>query len=263
MQNQLNKLRIISLKEPQSQSGGGLSVGQVAAAAAETLLGQVFEVQINPEQIARSLKIKQRDPGETGRDGAELQFQKTEPETLEIKFILDGTGTVPNNSALTTSLTSVVPGAAYVPTRIKELQAVVYNFLDETHRPPFIIVNWGTLVFHGVMEELSYTYNLFHPSGVPLRAEVTLKVKEHKPSGMAAAALSLLSPDLTRRRQLRESDTLLTVCQQVYESPVYYLEIAKANHLTNFRRKPLGGPTPTGSLLPELLLPPIDKRTQP
>ncbi|GAB2577831.1 CIS tube protein [Spirosoma areae] len=263
MQNQLNKLRIISLKEPQSQSGGGMSLGQAAASAAETLLGRVFEVQINPEQIARSLKIKNHDPGEPGREGSELQFEKTEPETLEIKFMLDGTGTVPPTGTLTTSLTSLLPDAAYVPARIKELQAVVYNFLDETHRPPFIIVNWGTLVFHGVMEELSYTYNLFHPSGVPLRAEVTLKVKEHKPSASAAAALSLLSPDLTRRRQLRQSDTLLTVCQEVYESPVYYLEIAKANNLTNFRRKPLSGSITAGTALSDLLLPPIDKRTKP
>lgn len=258
MDNQLNKLRIISLKEP-GPAPGGLSVGAVAGAVKDALLSRVFEVQINPEQLARSLKIKYEEPKEPGAKGSELQFAKTEPELLEIKFTLDGTGTVLNNGAFTTSVASLLPGVAYVPARIKELQAVVYEFVDETHRPPFIVVNWGTLVFHGVMDELSYTYNLFHPSGVPLRAEVTLKVKEHTPSAAAAAVLSLLSPDLTRHWQLLGSDTLLTVCQAVYESPTYYLEVARVNQLTNFRRRPLSRPVAAGATIGQLVLPPIAK----
>lgn len=259
MNNQVNKLRVISLKDPKDQLSGGLSVGKVAAFAADSVFGRVFEVQINPEQIARAFKIKYKDPGEAGTSGAELQFDKVEPETLEVKFTLDGTGTVLNNGAFTTSVTSLVPDVAYVVTKIKELQATAYNFVDETHRTPFIVVNWGTLVFMGVLDELTYTYTLFHPSGVPLRAEVTLKVKQHTPSAAAAAALSLLSPDLTRRWQLLQSDTIQTVCQSVYESPNYYLEVAKVNKLTNFRRKPLSRAVAPGEPITELILPPIDK----
>lgn len=255
MQNQLNKLRIISLKNPKDAA----KTGPKGPPDDGTGISRVFEVQINPEQISRALKIKYKDPGEPGAKGSELQFDKVEPETLEIKFILDGTGVVPSVG----SGMALPVGENFVPDKIKDLQSVVYEFIDETHRTPFIIVNWGKMNFPGVLDELTYTYNLFHPSGVPLRAEVTLKVKEHTPAAKAAAEQSLLSPDLTRRRLLRQSDTLLTVCQQVYESPVFYLEVAKANNLTNFRRKPLMNSGGAGVGLSELILPPIDKRTNP
>lgn len=251
MQNQLNKLTIMSLSEPTERTAPRAQGSTAQVDGAQT--SKTFEVQINPEQISRSLKIKNVTPSEHGAENTESQFQKREPETLELKFILDGTGTVQHNGELMGSLINLPPPDDYVPERIKALEAVVYNVLDETHRPPFIVVNWGTLAFSGVMEELSYTYNLFRPSGTPLRAEVTLKVKEHKPVAESQSQPSLLSPDLTRRRQMRQSDTLLTVCQQVYENEGYYLEVAKANQLTNFRRKPLR------DAITELLLPPIDK----
>lgn len=251
MNNQVNKLRIISLKDPTERVGPLQEGTKAVVDGPQTPL--VFEVQINPEQLARSLKIKNNNPSEHGTTAADLQFQKREPETLEIKFTLDGTGTVQNNGGVMAGLTNLIPDVAYVPTRLKQLEAVVYNFVDETHRPPFLVINWGTLVFNGVMEELAYTYNLFHPSGVPLRVEVTLKVKENKPTSETLAQLSLLSPDLTRRRPVRQSDTLLTICQDVYQNEGYYLEVAKANQLTNFRQKPLR------NAVTDLLLPPIDK----
>lgn len=251
MNNQVNKLTIISLNEPTERTAPRAE--GTAAVVDGAQASKTFEVQINPEQLSRSLKIKHTVPTTHGTGDSETQFEKREPETLEIKFILDGTGTVQNNGELMGSLINLPPKEDYVPERIKELEAVVYNVVDETHRPPFIVVNWGTLSFRGVMEELSYTYNLFRPSGTPLRAEVTLKIKEHKPVTESQAQPSVLSPDLTRRRQLRQSDTLLTICQQVYESESYYLEVAKVNQLTNFRQKPLR------NAITELLLPPIDK----
>jgi hypothetical protein len=84
-----------------------------------------------------------------------------------------------------------------------------------------------------------------------LRAEVNLKVQSHSLGGVASAILSFLSPDLTRRRIVRGADNILTLCQSVYESEKYYLEVAKANGLTNFRKIAPGV---------ELDFPPIEKR---
>jgi hypothetical protein len=256
MDGTITKLKIISLPSIDSSS----SVGSIAAGIAETLLGKIFEVQINPEQINRNFSIKYHDPGTQGGNGTEFQFDKVEPEELELKFILDGTGVVASGPSLSADLVgsalSLLPGdaqAAYVPVRIAQLQAAVYDFVDETHRTPFLLVQYGTLVFMGLLMNMGINYNLFSPEGLPLRAEVTLKIKAHTPFSDDSALLSLLSPDLTRHHQVTAGENIVRICQDVYDDEKYYLEVAKANQLTNFRNLQAGT---------HLILPPIDKSTQ-
>lgn len=157
METAINKLRIISLKDPRDQLGGdNLSFGKVAAFAADTLTSRIFEAQINPEQISRNFSIKYKEPETVGANGSEFQFDKVEAEELNLKFILDGTGTVLQNDIPAIDPVSAVFNAlpeearqAYVPLKVAQLQSTVYNFFDEEHRTPFVTVNYGKLVFSG------------------------------------------------------------------------------------------------------------------
>lgn len=256
----INKLRIISLKGPEtgdasSALGGNISVGSVVSAVTST----VFEVQINPEQITRNFSIKYKDPNTTGSNGTEFQFDKVNAEELELKFILDGTGVVPQNDMPSADLVNTVMSAlpdemksAYVPIKVAQLQTAVYNFNDETHRTPFLLVQYGKLTFMGLLLKMSVNYNLFSPAGIPLRAEVTLNLVAHTSSKESAALLSLLSPDLTRYHMVIAGENILRICEKVYGDEKYYLEVARANGLTNFRNLKPGT---------NLILPPINKST--
>jgi hypothetical protein len=233
---QINKLRIISIPD---LSGPMNNIGSDIAKVGRTITSTVFEVQLNPDQIKRNIKIKYKTEPTNGTAQNTLQFEGTESEVLELKFHLDGTGILPKNvggDLLGNALNANGADLAYVEMKILQLKLVVYDFIDETHRTPFLLVNWGTFTFYGVLESMEYTYNLFHPSGVPLRAEVNLKIKEHSTGKKDLdAVLSFLSPDLTRRHTFLSSDTILTVCHAVYSDEKYYLEIAKANKMVNFR----------------------------
>jgi hypothetical protein len=179
------------------------------------------------------------------------------PEELELRFILDGTGVVAHgdlpSADLVGSVMNLLPAeaqAAYVPVRVAQLQAAVYDFKDESHRTPFLMVQYGKLVFMGLLMNMGINYNLFSPDGIPLRAEITLKLKAHTPFKDSAALLSLLSPDLTRHHKVLAGENILRICDDVYKDEKYYLEVAKANKLTNFRNLQPGT---------DLILPPIDK----
>lgn len=261
MDGAITKLRIISLPgpntdgaDPNPMSGlNSLNAGTIA----QTLASKIFEVQINPEQINRNFSIKYHEPNQQGSNGTEFQFEKVNPEELELKFILDGTGVVAPGPALSADLVgsamSLLPAdaqAAYVPIRVAQLQAAVYDFKDETHRTPFLLVQYGKMVFMGLLQNMGINYNLFSPDGLPLRAEITLKIKAHTPFADSSALLSLLSPDLTRHHQVLAGENILRICDDVYEDEKYYLEVAKANQLTNFRNLQAGT---------HLILPPIDK----
>ena len=244
----VNKLRITSV-----HLGGGSALS-IASSVAQSLAGGVFELQINPEQMSRSFKITQNLPPTTGDSGtkSEPQYASVEPEALEVKFTIDGTGVVPIQQPAIDLVTQAFARASdqvgFVTAKLAQLQTVVYGIHDESHRPPFILINWGKLVFFGTLDTMTQTHTLFHESGLPLRVDISLKVVQYKLPSLAASALSLLSPDLTRKRTVKSSDTLLNLCTEIYENPDYYLEVAKVNNLTNFRKLKIGS---------ELILPPI------
>ena len=46
-------------------------------------------------------------------------------------------------------------------------------------RPPFVMIAWGRMrPFRGVIDSLNYDFSMFLPSGIPVRATVTLKITE-------------------------------------------------------------------------------------
>ena len=58
------------------------------------------------------------------------------------------------------------------------------------------------------------------------------------------------SPDLTHVRTIRPGDSIPMLCEDIYGSPIYYLEVAKANNLANFRTLKAGQ---------KIIFPPLDK----
>jgi hypothetical protein len=246
----VNKLRIASVH---LDSGSPLAI---ASSVLQTLAGGVFELQVNPETYSRNFAIEYQEPLEHGTP-TESQYRWVQLEELELKFTIDGTGVVPIQQPAIDAVTQIFAAAgpdaqvAFVTAKLTQLQEVVYGIQSESHRPPFIVVNWGKLVFLGALRSMTHTFTLFHESGLPLRVDVVLKIKQHKVANTALAALSLLSPDLTRIRTVKASDTLLNLCLDAYQKPDYYLEVAKINQLTNFRKLQQGT---------EIILPPIAEK---
>ncbi|QRR00611.1 CIS tube protein [Dyadobacter sandarakinus] len=234
----VNKLRITSVRIDFS------SPLAAASSIAQSLAGGIFELPINPEQYQRQFKIRYLNPSEIGgsKKKAEAQFSSVEPEVLDLKFTIDGTGIVPIPKQAIDAVSQAFAAmdgdaqVAFVTAKLAQLELVVYGIQDESHRPPFIILNWGKLVFVGTLLEMNQNYTLFHSSGLPLRVDVNLKIQQFILPAAAAAAMSLLSPDLTRQREVKASDTLLNLCTTIYEEPDYYLEVARINGLTNFRK---------------------------
>jgi nucleoid-associated protein YgaU len=56
------------------------------------------------------------------------------------------------------------------------------------------------------------------------------------------------SPDLTHVKTIRMGDELFLMCQEVYKSPKYYLQVAEKNNILNFRKLKQGD---------KLLFPPL------
>ncbi|MEC5174011.1 nucleoid-associated protein YgaU [Chryseobacterium nepalense] len=93
---------------------------------------------------------------------------------------------------------------------------------------------------------------MFTNEGKALRAIGKAKFSESISKELAAKEENKQSPDLTHKRTVQDGDTLPLMTERIYGDSKYYLEVAKANGLVNFRQLKPGS---------ELYFPPIEKRS--
>lgn len=189
-----------------------------------------FEAMINPAGYEHTFKLSYSKNRVLGQPGTEAKYDASHPEKIILKeLVLDATGAVVAN--LNSALSDPVP----VKEQIELLKDVVYTYRGTKHEAPIVQLKWGELLFYGRVESLKFDYTLFKPSGVPLRAKVTLTFIEYQSSEEISKEAATESPDLTHLIEVKAGDTLPLLCYQVYRDCAYYIEVAKINNLTNFR----------------------------
>ena len=99
----------------------------------------------------------------------------------------------------------------------------------ELHAPPIIQFSWGNFVFVGVLQQADVRFNLFLPSGVPVRATVDVTIKQYydgrKETGM------LQSANFAKQHVVLPGDTLPGIAAKLYDDPAKWRPIADANNI--------------------------------
>jgi hypothetical protein len=120
------------------------------------------------------------------------------------------------------------------------------------HAPPVLAFLWGPQfpggnivveqagqrreAFLCVMESIRQKFTLFSPDGVPLRATLTVSLREYRDLGDQFAQIKPSSPDRTHVHVLQQGDTLAAVSRRFYDSPARWRPIADANRIEDPRR---------------------------
>lgn len=104
------------------------------------------------------------------------------------------------------------------------------------HAPPRVAFIWDRPVLTGVLESLAVSYVLFTPDGIPIRAKLTMSLREYRPEAIQAAQASQRSPNVEKSFTVRRGDTLASISQALYRSPAYWRELAAANGIADPRR---------------------------
>lgn len=90
--------------------------------------------------------------------------------------------------------------------------------------------------FRCIMESIKQKFTLFSPEGVPLRATLTVALREYKALDEQFDTLKLASPDRTHVHILDEGDSLAAVSHIYYQRPDDWRAIATRNEITDPRR---------------------------
>jgi hypothetical protein len=189
--------------------------------AAYSAKGDEYSVLVNPDQITFNYKIdntRQKVPG-TGANT--LKFVGVEPETVSFDIMFDTTGVIPGST-----------GDVYA--QIEAFRKVTYIYNGTIHRPNYVQLSWGSIVFKGVLTTLNVTYTLFSPQGMPLRAKASVTFEETLDPVTLARQDDRQSPDMTHLRTVLDGDTLPLMCYRIYGDPSLYLEVARYNGFDHF-----------------------------
>lgn len=199
-----------------------------------------FEVFINPENYSQEFKIEYNQEQGAGTSANTPRFTQMPPKEMSFDFLFDRTGALPDSP--------IHPKG--VVDDIDKLKKMTYEFDGDIHRPPYLMITWGTLEFRCVLLSLQIQYKLFRPDGTPTRAMVKGTFKEFKDEELREREENTNSPDLTHIRVVKSGDTLTLMTYRIYGDSKYYMEVARINNLTSIQRIEPGQ---------ELIFPPLEK----
>jgi hypothetical protein len=177
-----------------------------------------------------------------GTHGASDNYNNTSPDTLKFDFLLDRTGALGNVST----------GPVGVTPDIIHFKNLALDYEGEIHRPRYLKLIWGTLLFDCQLQSLQVEHKMFSKEGLPLRAVLKTTFKKYTEDTKRTALENKSSPDLTHVRTVKEGDTLPLMTHRIYGDSKYYLEIARINGITNFRHLEPGT---------EIMFPPLEKNS--
>jgi len=217
--------------------------------------GEAIKVQFNPTDLTFNKTAQFAEIAIPGLDSPVLQFIRGGNETLTVELFFD------------TTAGGMGVGARSVTGRVNRFYALVKQNRD-THAPPKCLFTWGVpgmeapnggvaedspnpteqfgpvsnapFWFTCVIESIDRKFLLFSPEGVPLRARVTVKMREHKTIKEMVAELQ--SADHTKARVLKHRERLDLIAAKEYGDPAEWRRIAEANDFDDPRRVRPGTP---------------------
>lgn len=200
-----------------------------------------FNTLLNPEKYLVKYQIEQNQSQAQGTSSAAPRFNKALPEDLDLEFIFDRSGVIKGYED---------ESGDGIIDDVDNFRKVILDYNGDEHKPNYLVISWGALLFKGSLSQMEITFKLFKPDGTPIRASARARFKGFIEDDLRIARENNNSPDLTHVRIINEGDTLPLMTFRIYGDPKYYLEVAKANKLVNFRKLSPGQ---------QIFFPPIEK----
>lgn len=154
----LAKLKIS--KVTKNDSTGDMSVSQSSS--------DVFTCQFNPENFKLAKKNKWVPGTTTGQDTSALVFSGGQPQSMSIVLTFDSTHTG-----------DPVMDQYSTLRKLSRVDTSTRNRTTALGSPSWVMVQWGSYMgFVAVIEGLDEEYTFFKPDGTPLRAKVTISLRQ-------------------------------------------------------------------------------------
>jgi len=200
---------------------------------------EIYDVQFNPTELTFDKQAQLAEIAIPGLDAPLQQFIRVNAEKLTLELFCD---TTDDGTGI---------GAKSVTSETDKFYQLV-KIIPILHAPPVVTFSWnnefpGNRVdtewgshrrtsFTGVAESVRQRFTMFSPEGVPLRATVTLVLREWRPIEQQLKELNLSSPDRSHRHRLGIGETLTALASRYYQRASEWRRIADENDIEDPRR---------------------------
>jgi hypothetical protein len=197
------------------------------------------DLQYNPTEIVLEKNVHVAEIPIPGLTAPLQQFVRGDAETLKLELFFDT-----SDQGMGTTAVSV----ATLTDPIYALSRIV----PEQHAPPIVTFVWGSDFpgnelpeqlgnqrrnsFTGIVTNIRQTFTLWSSGGVPVRAKISLSLREYAALQDQLQALNLASPNKTHSYVLARGDTLALVAAKFYFDSMNWRPIARANGIDDPRR---------------------------
>jgi nucleoid-associated protein YgaU len=205
-------------------------------------------VQFNPAELSFDKSVQMAELNIPGLDSPIQQFIRGQTEKLTLDLFFD-----------TTDEGGMGAGAVSVTKYTDKIYQLV-KIEAERHAPPICEFHWNDQfpgsdlsngapgqkpnpygnqrrnAFRCVVESVKQKFVLFSPKGVPLRATLSVVLREYKTLEEQLEELNLMSPDRTKSHITQQGETLSRIASEHYTQPDEWRAIATANQIEDPRR---------------------------
>jgi hypothetical protein len=211
-----------------------------------------IKVLYNPSQITI-----QKTGWTSDKDGKPLS--KFSPATLNVDLFFDTSipSELPDSSPSSSDFYKESFGIkkyAYESLDVRNHVNKIFNLTNprsELNRPPICRLIWGgrneavsrlegykgTVMFQGVLQNVTKTFTRFTAEGIPVRATLSCTFLEYED---AVQQVKKLNPIDDPIRVIKQGETLSSIAQEEYGNSALWRVIADANRLVNPRRLEVG-----------------------
>ena len=207
-----------------------------------------IELQYNPTELSWDKGVQIAEIAIPGLDAPLQQFVRGQAEKLTLELFFDSTDQ------------GMGKGAVSVTTRTDRIYQLI-KIEPTRHAPPICTFIWNDQFpgsslngnagssasgnqrrngFKCIVESVKQKFTLFSPEGVPLRATLSVSLREYKTLDEQLAHLNLSSPDRTHSHVIQSNDTLSGVAALFYRRPGDWRFVAEANGIEDPRRLKVG-----------------------
>lgn len=197
-------------------------------------------VDFNPTEFTLNKSAQIAEISIPGLDAPLLQFVRGQTETLTLDLFFDSTDTGMGDDAKS----------------VTECTDKFYQLIKidrKTHAIPVCRFVWGKTDFPGskmtdqwasqnaartngfqcIVESVRQRFTLFSPKGTPLRATLTVTLREYKTLEQQIDQIKFESPDHTHTHVVQRGDTLSRIANEAYGDPRRWRPIADHNRLAD------------------------------
>jgi len=193
----------------------------------------VVPCMFNPEQLTVEKSNHYAQVNIPGLSTPIFQFVRGEARSVTMDLFFDTYEEGLDVRIFTDRITGWDAGSMF--SKLPDIAKGLMDIDSDLHAPPICLFIWGAFIFQCFIERATKKFTMFLPLGIPVRATVSVTLKEYREVDIQVKELNLQSSDLTKKWIVKEGDSLWSIAAKEYGAPGDWRLIAEANRIANPR----------------------------